>query len=158
MIRKYHNHKLQTTLWLREEEPLNHHETPGRQFKQSNQLSLPYQDDCNTRTDTKQQHTTKYRTITDSHNGSNNKQKVNNNRTALRPEIRIRMNYKQTRVWIQDICKKSTVLAKKYWENTLFSINIVIDDRLACNVNKVYKYMILVLSIYAFLITMGLLI
>ena len=43
MIRKYHNHKLQTTPWHREEEPLNHHETPGRQIKQSNQLSLPYQ-------------------------------------------------------------------------------------------------------------------
>ena len=41
MIRKYHNHKLQTTPWYREEEPLNHHETPGRQIKQSNQLSLP---------------------------------------------------------------------------------------------------------------------
>ena len=69
MIRKYHNHKLQTTPWHREEEPLNHHETPGRQIQQSNQLSLPHQDDCNT-------------TITDSHNGSNNKQKVNNNRTT----------------------------------------------------------------------------
>ena len=54
MIRKYHNHKLQTTLRHREEEPLNHHKTPGRQIKQSNQLSLPHQDDCNTRTDTKQ--------------------------------------------------------------------------------------------------------
>ena len=81
MIRKYHNHKSQTTLWHREEEPLNHHETPGRQIKQSNQLSLPNQDDCNTRTDTKQR-TTKHRTITDSHNGSNNKQKVINNRTT----------------------------------------------------------------------------
>ena len=40
MIRKYHNHKLQTTPWHREEELLNHHETPGRQIKQSNQLSL----------------------------------------------------------------------------------------------------------------------
>ena len=39
-IRKYHNHKPQTTLWHRDEEPLNHHETPGRQIKQSNQLSL----------------------------------------------------------------------------------------------------------------------
>ena len=47
---------------------------------------------------------------------------------------------------------------KKYWENTLFSIIIVIDDRLTCNVNKVYMYMILVGSICAFLITMGLLI
>ena len=43
MIRKYHNHKLQTTPWHSEEEPLNHHETPGRQIKQSNQLSLPHQ-------------------------------------------------------------------------------------------------------------------
>ena len=47
MIRKYHNHKPQTTPWHREEEPLNHHETPGRQIKQSNQLSLPHQHDCN---------------------------------------------------------------------------------------------------------------
>ena len=31
----------------------NHHETPGRQIKQSNQLSLPHQDDCNTRMDIK---------------------------------------------------------------------------------------------------------
>ena len=53
MIRKYHNHKRQTTLWHREEEPLNHHETPGRQIRQSNQLSLPHQDDCNTRMDVK---------------------------------------------------------------------------------------------------------
>ena len=44
MIRKYH--KPQTTPWHREEEPLNRHETPGRQIKQSNQLSLPDQDDC----------------------------------------------------------------------------------------------------------------
>ena len=81
MIRKYHNHKLQTTPWHHEEEPLNHHETPGRQIKQSNQLSLPHQDDCNTRMDRKQR-TTIHRTITDSHNGSNNKQEVNNNRTT----------------------------------------------------------------------------
>ena len=33
MIRKYHNHKPQTTPWQREEEPLNHHETPGGQIK-----------------------------------------------------------------------------------------------------------------------------
>ena len=60
MIRKYHNHKPQTTPWHIEEDPLNHHETPGRQIKHSNQLSLPYQDDCITRTDTK------HGTITDS--------------------------------------------------------------------------------------------
>ena len=39
MIRKYHNHKLQTYTWHREEEPQNNHETPGRQIKQSNQVS-----------------------------------------------------------------------------------------------------------------------
>ena len=32
MIRKYHNHKPQTTPWHREEEPLKNHETPGRQI------------------------------------------------------------------------------------------------------------------------------
>ena len=35
------------------EEPLNHHKTPVRQIKQNNQLSFPYQDDCNTRMDIK---------------------------------------------------------------------------------------------------------
>ena len=45
MIRKYHNHKLQTTPWHRKEELLNHQKTPGRQIKQNNQLSLPHQDD-----------------------------------------------------------------------------------------------------------------
>ena len=43
MIRKYHNHKPKTNPWHREEEPHNHHETPGRQTKQSNQLSLQTQ-------------------------------------------------------------------------------------------------------------------
>ena len=81
MIRKYHNQKPQTTPWHREEKPLNHHETPGRHIKQSIQLSLPHQDDCSTRMDITLR-TTKHRTGTDSHNGSNNKQKVNNNRTT----------------------------------------------------------------------------
>ena len=45
--------KTADTPWIREEEPLNHHETPGIQIKQSNQLSLPHQDDCNTRMDIK---------------------------------------------------------------------------------------------------------
>ena len=53
MIKKYHNHKLQTTPWHLGEEPLNPHETPGRQIRQSNQLSLPKQDDCYTRMDIK---------------------------------------------------------------------------------------------------------
>ena len=53
MIRKYHNHKLQTTPSHHEEEPPDHHETPGSQIKQSIQLSLPHQDDCNTKIDRK---------------------------------------------------------------------------------------------------------
>ena len=54
--------------------------------------------------------------------------------------------------------QKSTVLTKKYWENTPLRIKIVTDDRLTCNVNQVCMYMILVVIIYAFLITMCLLI
>ena len=81
MLRKYHNHKLQTNLWHCEEEPHNNHETPERQTKQSNQLFLPHLDDYKTRMDTKY-HTTKHRTITESHNGSNNQQRINNNRTT----------------------------------------------------------------------------
>ena len=83
MIRKYQNHKPQTTQWHLQEEPFNHHETPGRQIKQGNQLSFPHQDDCNTRMDIKYiKYTTKHRPITVSNTGSNNKQKVNNNRTT----------------------------------------------------------------------------
>ena len=64
MIRKYHNHNPQTTQWHHEEEPLNHHETPARQIKQNNQLSLPHQNGCHTRMDIKlstTKHTTNYR-------------------------------------------------------------------------------------------------
>ena len=52
---KYHDHKLQTKCWHREEEPDNNHVTPGRQTKQINQLSLslPHRDDCKTTMDTK---------------------------------------------------------------------------------------------------------
>ena len=67
--RKYHNNKLQTNPWRREEEPHNNHETPRNQTKQSNQPSLLHKDDCKTRMDTKQR-TTK----ADTYNGSNNKQ------------------------------------------------------------------------------------
>ena len=40
MIRKYHNHKLQTNSWHREEGPHNNHATPGRLTKQNNQLCV----------------------------------------------------------------------------------------------------------------------
>ena len=81
MIRKYHNHKLQTNSWYCDEEPQKNSETSGRQTKQSNQLSLPHPDDCKTRMDIKSL-TTKHRTITDSHNESYNQQRINNNRTT----------------------------------------------------------------------------
>ena len=81
MIRKYHNHKLQTDPWHRKEEPHNNHETPGRQTKHDDQLSLPLRDDCKTIMNTKLG-TTKHRTITESHNGSINQQRVSNNRTT----------------------------------------------------------------------------
>ena len=47
MIRKCHNHTPQTNPRHREEEPQNtdRHKTSGRQLKQSNQFSLPHQDD-----------------------------------------------------------------------------------------------------------------
>ena len=50
---EYHNRKLQINLWYREEEPHNIHKTPGRQQKQSNQLSLSHQDNCKLVLDTK---------------------------------------------------------------------------------------------------------
>ena len=53
MIRKYHNHKLLTNPWHREEEQHNNQESLERQTKQSNQLSFPHQDDCKTRRDIK---------------------------------------------------------------------------------------------------------
>ena len=73
MIKKYHNHKLQTNPLHREKEPHNNLETPERQTKQSNQLSLSHRDDCKTRMDTKER-TTKHRKITYFHNESNNQQ------------------------------------------------------------------------------------
>ena len=51
MIRKYHNHKPQTNPWHHEEEPQSTdcHKTSERQLKQSNQPSIPHQDDCKNR-------------------------------------------------------------------------------------------------------------
>ena len=83
MIRKYHNHKQQTTSWHREEEPLNHHETPGTEDKPSNATSslFPIRMIAILEwTQSNVQQNIEQRTITDSHNGSNNKQKVNNNK------------------------------------------------------------------------------
>ena len=58
----------------------------------------------------------------------------------------------------QQAMDSSQLFCQKVWETTLLSIKIVINDRLTCNVSKVYMYMILFVNIYAFLITMGLLI
>ena len=126
MIRKYHNHKPQTTLWHREEEQLNHHETPGRQNKQSNQLSLPHQDDCNTRTDTKQR-TTKHITITDSHNESNNEQKVNNNRTTALERTAAQATGGLKRILLVPNLRPRKLCFLPV-QNTILIIHIVFDD------------------------------
>ena len=53
-ISEYDQEKLQSqTADKAMEEIDNNHETPGRQTKQSNQLSLLHQDDCITSTDIK---------------------------------------------------------------------------------------------------------
>ena len=65
-------------------EPHDNHETPLRQTKQRNQLSLSHQDDCKTRMDIKYR-TTIHRTITQSHNGSNTQQWINNESTTTEP-------------------------------------------------------------------------
>ena len=56
-IRKYHNHKLQTTPWHRENEPHNNHETPGRQKSKLTDSLFP------TKMIAKLECTTKHRTI-----------------------------------------------------------------------------------------------
>ena len=58
IVSEYDQEKTQSqtadkTMALREEEPHSNHETPGRQLRQSNQLSLPHQDDCKTKMDIK---------------------------------------------------------------------------------------------------------
>ena len=55
MIRKFHNHKLQNNPQYREEEQqnMNSNKTSKRQLKLNNQVSLPRQDDCKTKKDTK---------------------------------------------------------------------------------------------------------
>ena len=55
MIRKYHKYTLQTNPRHREEElqSIYSNKTSVRQLKQSNHLSLPFQDDNKTRKDTK---------------------------------------------------------------------------------------------------------
>ena len=41
MIKKYHNHKLQTNTWHHEEEPHTNHETPGRQKSKATSSLFP---------------------------------------------------------------------------------------------------------------------
>ena len=92
IVRTYHNHKLQTNPWHREEEhpwhceeePHNNHETPARETKQrqrkSNQLSLPHQDNCKTRMDTKWR-TTKHKQLQNPKMGVT----INNESTTTEP-------------------------------------------------------------------------
>ena len=68
------------------------HETPGRQTKQTNQLSFPHQDDCEPRMDTKKR-IPKHRTITESHNESKHQQRINNTRTTALERTSSFVNY-----------------------------------------------------------------
>ena len=64
------------------------------------------------------------------------------------------MSCKHTRDWNQDTYKKTTVVTKIVLRGHPSHNQQCYHDRLTCNVNKVY--MILLISIYAFLIFMGL--
>ena len=83
LIRKIHNHTLQTNPRHREEEPQNNNKTSRTQSKRGKATSsvLPIKEHCKTRKDTKQ-YTTKHGTNKEHNNGSNNQQGTNNNRTA----------------------------------------------------------------------------
>ena len=85
MIKKYHNHKLQTNPWHREEEPRNNNETPGRQEDKLNKVTSSFfpikmitklewtQSKAQQNIELLQNPTV---------NGSNNQQRINNNRTT----------------------------------------------------------------------------
>ena len=75
MIRKYHNHKLQTNPWHREEGPRNNHEIPGRPPKQSNAINSLYPIEMiakleQTQSNAQQNIRTIRRAITESHNNN----------------------------------------------------------------------------------------
>ena len=109
MISKYHNHKLQTNPWHHEEEPHNNQKTPGRQTNPSrwlqNRMDIKY---C----------TTKHRTITETHNGSNNQQRNNKNRTPI------------WLCWEVNICHKYYMMVllanKRYKKNKLRLVRNVV--------------------------------
>ena len=75
MIRKCHNHTPQTIPRHRKEEPQNSdcHKTSGRQVKQSNQVSLPHQNDCKIRRYKVLNNKTRTKHRTTTNNGNNNK-------------------------------------------------------------------------------------
>ena len=80
MIRKYHNYTLQANPWHRKEEPQNiySNKTFLRQHKQSNQLSLPLQDDCKL----KMTQSNAYQTKNPHKQWEVHKQQINNNITT----------------------------------------------------------------------------
>ena len=72
MIRKCHNHKPQTNPWHSEEEPHNNHETPGNQLSKATSSLFPIK--MIAKLEWTLSNVQQNRTITDSRNGSNNKQ------------------------------------------------------------------------------------
>ena len=77
MISKYHNQKVQTNLWHREEEP---YIQQSNKTKQPN-LSSPSIVSKTRRMDTKER-TASHRTTTEPRNERNNQQRININRTS----------------------------------------------------------------------------
>ena len=83
MIRKYHNHTLQTILRHREEDPqsINSHKSEG-QLKQISQLFLARQDDCNLERTQINAYQNKDQTQNSHKDWEDHKQLINNNRTT----------------------------------------------------------------------------
>ena len=82
MIRKYHNHTLQTNLRHSVEEPHNNnnHKTPGRQSKPTSSL-FPIKMIAKLEM-TQRIIQQKHGTNTEPHNGSNNQRGIDNSRSA----------------------------------------------------------------------------
>ena len=78
MIKKYHSHKLQTNPWHHEEEPHTNHQEDKLSKATSSLFPIKIAKLEWTYYNVQQKH----RTFTDSHNGTKNKQPVNNNRTT----------------------------------------------------------------------------
>ena len=104
MIRKYHNHALQTNPRHREEEPHNNYKTTGRQIKQSNRLSLSHQDDWQfAKLERTQSNAQQNMEQTQNSTMGNNQQQINNNRTTTLEGIMIKKGLNGSIMHVYDL-------------------------------------------------------